>query len=164
MHEQRAARVVHVLARADVHVLQRLGDVEQAPDVHLQTEGSQQPAEDEQIAEKGMPWRCAVTVRRRAGDEADERLAPDGVDVVLGLERHAERGFDDVRVQRVPVERRERRHPVERLGHARHLVQLHRPQLLHERRHLRRRAARTRAARVRCTIASSLSNAGYSIH
>ena len=57
MHEQRAARVIHVVARAEVHVLQRLDDVEQAPDVHLEAERAQQPAEDEQDCRGGRPWR-----------------------------------------------------------------------------------------------------------
>ena len=64
MHQQRAARVVHVLARADVHVLQGLGDVEEAPDVHLHAERAQQPAEDENVAEEGS-HDAAVTVTRR---------------------------------------------------------------------------------------------------
>lgn len=53
MDEQGAARVVHVLARTDVDMLQRLGDVEEAPDVHLHAERPQQPAEDEDICQEG---------------------------------------------------------------------------------------------------------------
>ena len=51
--EQGAARVVHVLAHAEVHVWQRGGDIEQAPDVHLEAEDPQQAAEHEQVVEQG---------------------------------------------------------------------------------------------------------------
>ena len=42
MDEQGAARMVDLVALADVHVLQRLGDVEHAPGVHVETQASQQ--------------------------------------------------------------------------------------------------------------------------
>jgi hypothetical protein len=50
MNQERPARVVHVLTRADVHVRQCLGDVEEAPDVNLQAESAQQPAKDKEVA------------------------------------------------------------------------------------------------------------------
>ena len=57
MDQQRAARVVDVFARPEVHVLQRLGDVEQSPDVHVEPERAQQPAEDEEV------WRGGPSMR-----------------------------------------------------------------------------------------------------
>ncbi len=42
-----------------------------------------------------MSGAFAAVTRRGAGDEGGERLSPDGVDVFLGLERHAERGVDE---------------------------------------------------------------------
>ncbi len=66
MDEERAARVVHVLAGADVHVLQRLGDVKQAPHVHLEAQRAEQAAEDEQVVEEGGHQRAAARAMRPA--------------------------------------------------------------------------------------------------
>ena len=75
-------------------MLQRLDDVEQAADVHVEPERAQQPAEDEQVPEQPADMRDVVIARRRAGEQAGERLAADGVDVLLRLEHHAERALD----------------------------------------------------------------------
>ena len=75
MDEQGAARVVHVLARADVHVLQRLGDVEEAPDVHLQAERAQQPPEDEHVREEGR-HDARRSARRQRGQRGRRATSP----------------------------------------------------------------------------------------
>ena len=80
MHQQRAARVVHVLAYADVHLRQGLDDVEESPDVHLHAERSQQPTEDEHVADQGVHGEQSP--RHGAGDEADQSLSLHRVDVV----------------------------------------------------------------------------------
>jgi hypothetical protein len=51
VHEQRAARVIDLVALAEVDMLQRLHDVEHAPHVHLETERAQQASEDEEVIE-----------------------------------------------------------------------------------------------------------------
>ena len=60
---------------ADVHVLQRLDDVEQAPECTSRPRRAQQAAEDEQIAEQaGHVTRDGRrSLRRGAGDEAGQR-------------------------------------------------------------------------------------------
>ncbi len=136
MHQQRAARVVHVVARrrgSRAAAPRRCrGGARRAPPGRARAAAGRR-RED---CRGGRPWRGSHRDAARA-TRLTSALAPDRVDVVLRLERDAERRFDDVGVQRVLVERRQRRHPVERLGHARQLVQLHRSQPLHERRHLR---------------------------
>jgi hypothetical protein len=52
MHQQRATGVKDLVPRREHDVLQRLGDVEQAADMHLQPERPQQPPEDEQVLEQ----------------------------------------------------------------------------------------------------------------
>ena len=49
MHEQRAARVVDLVTLPEVHMLQRLDDVQHAPHVHLETKSAQQTPEEEEI-------------------------------------------------------------------------------------------------------------------
>ena len=61
--------------------------------------------------------RCDTGLRLDAG----EPLAANGVDVVLGLEHDAERLLDGRRVERLAIERDQRRDPVQRLGDARNL-------------------------------------------
>ena len=76
MHQQGAARVVHVRARADVYMLQRFDDVEESPDVHFHAERSQQPPEDEHVADEGIHGaQLTVTRHERPGRRAP-RLSP----------------------------------------------------------------------------------------
>ena len=48
VHQQRATRVIHLVARSEIHVLQRVRDVDHPPDVHVDRR-AQQPAEDDQV-------------------------------------------------------------------------------------------------------------------
>src|SRR6266511_4177606 len=50
--EQRPAGVIHLVTRAQVDVLQRLGHVEQTSDVHLEAKAPQQAAEDQQVVDE----------------------------------------------------------------------------------------------------------------
>jgi hypothetical protein len=50
VHQERAARVVDLLARAEIDMLQRGNEVEHPAHVHLETKRAQQAAEDEEIA------------------------------------------------------------------------------------------------------------------
>ena len=63
VHEQRPARVVDLVTRGDIDVLQRLGHVEQPSDVHLEAEAPPQAAEDQQVVDEArhllMPSRRA---------------------------------------------------------------------------------------------------------
>ena len=80
MDEQRATRVMHVGARPEVHVLKRVGDIEEPAEVHLHAERAQHPAEHEDVVEQ-----CRHDVdspRRRLGDEANEHITAHGLDVV----------------------------------------------------------------------------------
>ena len=43
VHEQRAARVIDLVARGEIDMLQRLDDVEQTAGVHVDPEPAQQP-------------------------------------------------------------------------------------------------------------------------
>jgi hypothetical protein len=49
VHEQRAARVIHLVPRSQVDVLQGLGDVDDPPDVDVDAEPSKQTPEDDQV-------------------------------------------------------------------------------------------------------------------
>ena len=49
MHEERAAGVINLVARAEVDVLQRVRHVDQTADVHVDPGAPQQPAEDDEI-------------------------------------------------------------------------------------------------------------------
>src|SRR5439155_2181265 len=75
-------------------------------------------------------------------------LAAHALDVLLVLQQDAERLLYDVGVERVAIERDERRGPVERLGQTRGLVEIERAQFLDERRHLRGET-RSRAGHLR---------------
>ena len=52
VYQQRAACQMHVGARADVDVLERLGQVEQPADMHVESEAAQQAPEDRQVVDK----------------------------------------------------------------------------------------------------------------
>ena len=132
MHKKRPARVVHIVPRADVHVLECLDDVEHASRVHVEATATQQAAEGEEVLdERGC--QTLPSARRRAREHARQPLAAEGFDILAGLERDAQRFFEHLEIQRVrrlATERHERGHPVERLRHAGRFVQLRRPQLL----------------------------------
>src|SRR5688500_17521398 len=66
MHEQRAARVVDLVALADVDVLQRTEDVEHPSHVHVEPDCTKQPAEDEQIVGEVGHQRPATWARMPA--------------------------------------------------------------------------------------------------
>ena len=69
--------------------------------------------------------------------------------ILLRLQHDAERLVNRVGVQDVPVESDERGHPVDRLRHAGHFVQVFAAHLLHHRRHLLgQRRRRLRSARA----------------
>src|SRR5437773_7821913 len=65
-------------------------------------------------------------------------LLAHSLQVFLVLERGAERGVDERGIDRARAQRGKRPGPVQRLGHPRHLVQVHPAQALHQRRHLSR--------------------------
>src|SRR5688572_12859619 len=52
MDEQRAARVIDLVALPQVHVLQRLDDVQHPPHVHLEAESAQKAPEHEEVGEE----------------------------------------------------------------------------------------------------------------
>ena len=52
MYEQCAARVIHGVAPAEIHVLERFDDVHEAPDVHLEPERTQEAAEHEDVRDQ----------------------------------------------------------------------------------------------------------------
>src|SRR5262245_41622726 len=60
----------------------------------------------------------------RQTQELRQLLTAHGVDVFPGLQHDTERIGNRIRIERVTVERRERRHPVDGLRHAGHFVQL----------------------------------------
>ena len=68
----------------------------------------------------------------RFGDEPRGDLGTERADVVLVLEQHAQRVGDRLRIERDAVERDQRLGPVERLGDARRLEEVHRAQPLRE--------------------------------
>ena len=70
MHQQRPAGVIDLVARRQVHVLQRLRDVDHAADVHVDAAAPKQPAEDDQIALKVGHARSHC--RSRMPDEKNE--------------------------------------------------------------------------------------------
>jgi len=47
MDEERAAGVIHLIARGEIDVLQRVGDVDQSADVDVDPGAAEQPAEDD---------------------------------------------------------------------------------------------------------------------
>ena len=93
-----------------------------------------------------------TALRLHLGDDPCGDLLRDGADVVLVLEQHAERVGDRLRVERDAVERHQRFRPVERLGDARRLEEVHRAQPLRERDDLARQ--RLRRARDTCGAGS----------
>ena len=86
-----------------------------------------------------IPSACTSATSRAATSGAER------ADVVLVLEQHARGVGDRLRVERDPIERDQRLGPVERLGDAGRLEQIHRAQPLHERDDL----ARERLRRLR---------------
>lgn len=52
MHQQRAAGMKHIVTDAEVHVLQRAGDIEHAAHVHVDAAALQQSSEHEQVVKK----------------------------------------------------------------------------------------------------------------
>ena len=90
------------------------------------------------------PGSCAVAIPARIvtagcppvcdlGDDPRRDLGLERADVVLVLEQHAQRVGHRLRIERDAVERDQRLGPVERLGDARRLEQVHRAQPLRER-------------------------------
>ena len=69
---------------------------------------------------------------RTSFEDAFELALADCVNVILILEQHAERVFDDGQIKLVRVERHQRLGPVERLGDAGHFVEFHPAQALDE--------------------------------
>src|SRR5262245_40818776 len=52
VHEQCAAGVVHSVAAAEIDVLERFDHVHEAPDVHLQSERTQEASEQENVCDQ----------------------------------------------------------------------------------------------------------------
>jgi hypothetical protein len=52
VNEERAARVVYGIAHAEIHVLQRLDDVEEAANVHVETVRAQLTPEQQNVVGK----------------------------------------------------------------------------------------------------------------
>src|ERR1700730_12681006 len=77
-----------------------------------------------------MPMSCCSHRRPNPIEHCRDGLSPDFLDVVLVLEHDAQRLFDDVLVERVAIERDERRGPLEGLGDAWHFVKFRLSQLL----------------------------------
>ena len=78
----------------------------------------------------------------RNGEQFRRAPAAKRLDIFLRLQHDAERLVDRIRIERLPVEGHQRGHPVDCLGHARHLVELRGSQLLRHRRHLLRELRR----------------------
>ena len=129
MDEQRTARVIHLVACAEVHMSERLDDVEQTPGMDVDARAPQDAAEDQQVIEETGHRPSLVSRPRRASrDRAIEQLrrpaSAERLQIFLRFQHDAERFFDRVRIERVPVERDERGHPVDGLGHPGHFVQV----------------------------------------
>ena len=168
MDEQRAARVIDLVACAEVHVPERLDDIEQAAAMDVDARAPQEAAEDQQVSRRrdiGAAFHARDALRAMARSSSSIARRPaERSEIFLRLEHDAERFVDRLGIERVPVERDERGHPVDGLGHAGLLVQVRGAQLLHHRGHLLgklRRRVRDACSR---TMASSFSNDGYSIH
>ncbi len=99
-------------------------------------------------------------LRVRFGDQPRRDLGRDRADVVLVLEQRAQRVGDRLGIERDAIERDQRLGPVERLGDARRLEQVHRAQALRERDDLARQALAATPGTLRRTIASSRSAFG----
>ena len=52
MDQERAARVIHVVARAEVHVAQRFDEIRETPGMHAEACAAQDAAEDQQVVEE----------------------------------------------------------------------------------------------------------------
>ena len=154
--EQRAARVVDLVARGEVHVPSASTTSSMRPGMDVDAGAPQDAAERAGGCREGATWltqpcsrsRCAARDRARSSSSAAP--APRSASMSsFALSTTPSVSSIASGIERVPVERHERRHPVDRLRHAGHLVQLCGPQLLHHRRHLlgepRRGAGHVRA-------------------
>ena len=165
LDEKRATGVEDFVARVDVDVRERFGQIEDSTDRDIEADAAQQAAEDDQVFDEVARHRQAglkthleggsktrlyqLSSGQRALKQTCESLAANRFDVVLRLEHHAERVLDGGDVEDLSIERGERGDPVERLGDAGNLVQLDATQLVHERRDLPRQLLRRlRHARV----------------
>src|SRR5688572_29506816 len=78
-----------------------------------------------------------ASARKRACQKTLELLAPDGLEILMMLQEHAERLIHHVGVERLAVECHERGRPVERFRHTGGLVQLDPTKFLDKGGHLR---------------------------
>ena len=117
LDQQRAAARLHVVADAEVDVLQRFGGVDQPARIDVQAGRPQQPTERDQVVEDGTTRhaRAISSARTPPRSASMSSLALSSTPMVFL------RGLD---IERFAIERRERGRPVERFGHAGHLVQL----------------------------------------
>jgi hypothetical protein len=149
------ARVVEVALRADGDVVERGGEPDHPSRAGVEPEAAENATEEDQVPGEPSAHPAARTRSRIASAGPAFHLG----DVLLVLQKDPERVRHDLRVERLAVERREGGRPVERLGHARELVELGAAQLLDELRDLAREALGDPGAFAR-TIASSSSNEG----
>ena len=118
---------------------ERLDDVEHTPGMDIDACAPQEAAEDQQIVEKtGHPelTYAASYSRDRPIEELGRARSAKRFQIFFRFQHDAERFVDHSRIERVPVERDERGHPVDGLRHAGHLVEVFGAQLLHHRGHL----------------------------
>ena len=169
MDEQRAAGVIDLVARAEVDVSERLDDIEQATGMDVDARAPQDAAEDQQVIEETGHRRGCITPAMRsarcARSSSSAARAPRSASrSSFAFSTTPSVSSIAVGIERVPVERDERGHPVDGLGHAGHLVEvcaLAAPAPSPS----PARPARAGASGARSrTMASSFSNDGYSIH
>ncbi len=131
----------------EVHMSECLDHVEQPAGVDIDARAPQDPAEHQQVDDNSGFGALSITPAMGSVASARSSIsaacaAADGDEILSRLQHDPERFVDGVRIERVPIERDKRGDPVDRLGDARHLVQIGTPQLLHHRRDLFRQSRR----------------------
>jgi hypothetical protein len=154
MHEQRTQRVTNVVSNREVDIRERRHHIQHAPEMHLDAGAAQQATEHQHVVDERFRhlhadrWRSAARRSPRMASMSSFALSstPSVSSTAAGSSA-------------VAVQCHERGGPVERLGHARHLVELLATHALHERRDLLARRCEAAGTRSR-TIACSFSKLG----
>jgi hypothetical protein len=125
----------------------RLDDVEQTPWMDVNAGAPQDAAEDQQVIEEaghrsGLVSRPRCAARDRAIEQLRRPASAECLQIFLRLQHDTEGFVDRVRIERVPVERDERGHPIDGLRHSGHFVQVCASQLLNHGRHMLRQPCR----------------------